>query len=151
MASQSRSLEYSGEFELDKLPREQVEHLYIEAARLAFADRNAYVGDPEYVEVPVRGLLSKDYAKQRAAFDQSTAKQCHVRLRQRRQGSLRLPTRPSIPLRPSKKMQEERKHTTHLTVSDREGNIVSYTYTIEDWGGNGMVVPGYGFLEQRTH
>ena len=43
-------------------------------------------------------------------------------------------------------MKEESNHTTHLTVSDKEGNIVAYTYTIEDWGGNGMVVPGYGFL-----
>jgi gamma-glutamyltranspeptidase/glutathione hydrolase len=37
-------------------------------------------------------------------------------------------------------------HTTHLTVSDKEGNVVSYTFTIESWGGSGIVVPGYGFL-----
>jgi gamma-glutamyltranspeptidase/glutathione hydrolase len=37
-------------------------------------------------------------------------------------------------------------HTTHLTVSDKEGNIVAYTFTIESWGGSGIVVPGYGFL-----
>ena len=141
----SEALNILENFELDKLPREQVEHLYIEAARLSFADRNAYVGDPEYVEVPVQGLLSKDYAKQRAAL--INPQQAMSRETAAAAGdpySFQQDT--SIPLRPSKKMQEERKHTTHLTVSDREGNIVSYTYTIEDWGGNGMVVPGYGFL-----
>jgi gamma-glutamyltranspeptidase/glutathione hydrolase len=37
-------------------------------------------------------------------------------------------------------------HTTHLTVSDKDGNVVAYTFTIESWGGSGIVVPGYGFL-----
>jgi gamma-glutamyltranspeptidase/glutathione hydrolase len=43
-------------------------------------------------------------------------------------------------------IQREGTHTTHLTVSDKEGNVVSYTFTIESWGGSGIVVPGYGFL-----
>jgi gamma-glutamyltranspeptidase/glutathione hydrolase len=43
-------------------------------------------------------------------------------------------------------MQKENAHTTHFTVSDKEGNVVSYTFTIESWGGSGIVVPGYGFL-----
>jgi gamma-glutamyltranspeptidase/glutathione hydrolase len=42
--------------------------------------------------------------------------------------------------------QPENTHTTHLTVSDKDGNVVSYTFTIESWGGSGIVVPGYGFL-----
>jgi gamma-glutamyltranspeptidase/glutathione hydrolase len=37
-------------------------------------------------------------------------------------------------------------HTTHLTVADKEGNVVAYTFTIESWGGSGILVPGYGFL-----
>ena len=53
----------------------------------------------------------------------------------------------TVPLRPAPaKLQQESAHTTHLTVSDKEGNIVSYTFTIESWGGSGIVVPGYGFL-----
>jgi gamma-glutamyltranspeptidase/glutathione hydrolase len=53
----------------------------------------------------------------------------------------------SFPLRPQQKLiQREGTHTTHLTVSDKEGNVVSYTFTIESWGGSGIVVPGYGFL-----
>jgi gamma-glutamyltranspeptidase/glutathione hydrolase len=41
---------------------------------------------------------------------------------------------------------KEGTHTTHLTVSDKWGNVVAYTFTIESWGGSGIVVPGYGFL-----
>jgi gamma-glutamyltranspeptidase/glutathione hydrolase len=58
----------------------------------------------------------------------------------------------SVPLRreavspQSAKLQLENAHTTHLTVSDKDGNVVSYTFTIESWGGSGIVVPGYGFL-----
>jgi gamma-glutamyltranspeptidase/glutathione hydrolase len=52
-----------------------------------------------------------------------------------------------VPLRPqSARLQLENAHTTHLTVSDKDGNVVSYTFTIESWGGSGIVVPGYGFL-----
>ena len=139
-------------FDTKKMSRQQVEHLYLEASRLAFADRNAYIGDPEFVDVPVAGLLSKDYSRQRAQLirlDQAASR-----------ANAALPgdpypfqQDPSIPLRPrafagseSKAVKQESNHTTHLTVSDKEGNIVAYTYTIEDWGGNGMVVPGYGFL-----
>ncbi|HEY5799595.1 MAG TPA: gamma-glutamyltransferase, partial [Burkholderiaceae bacterium] len=55
-------------YDLKAMPRAQAEHLYLEASRLAFADRNAYLGDPEYVEVPMAGLLSKAYAAQRRAL-----------------------------------------------------------------------------------
>jgi gamma-glutamyltranspeptidase/glutathione hydrolase len=54
---------------------------------------------------------------------------------------------PSTPLRPQAQRERwEGESTTHLTVSDKDGNIVSYTFTIESTGGNAMVVPGYGFL-----
>ena len=50
-------------------------------------------------------------------------------------------------LRPAvARLPREGAHTTHFTVADKEGNIVSYTFTIESWGGSGIVVPGYGFL-----
>ncbi|MBC3833195.1 gamma-glutamyltransferase [Undibacterium amnicola] len=139
-------------FDTKKMSRQQVEHLYLEASRLAFADRNAYIGDPEFVDVPVAGLLNKDYSKQRAQ---------QIRLDQAASRTLaalpgdpyQFQQDPSVPLRPRvfagsapAVVKEESNHTTHLTVSDKEGNIVAYTYTIEDWGGNGMVVPGYGFL-----
>jgi gamma-glutamyltranspeptidase / glutathione hydrolase len=130
-------------YDLKSMPRANAEHLYLEASRLAFADRNAYLADPEYVDAPVAGLLSKEFAAerrkqidvQRAAADVAAG---DPYLYQQDQ---------SIPLRPQPRpMQRENAHTTHFTVSDKDGNVVSYTFTIESWGGSGIVVPGYGFL-----
>ncbi|MGO4999516.1 gamma-glutamyltransferase [Oceanisphaera sp. W20_SRM_FM3] len=129
-------------FDLANMPRAEVEHLYLQASRLAFADRNAYVADPEYTDVPTLGLLSKDYAKARAKLMTGTA------LAKSDAGDPFLyQDDPSMPQRPaSSKLGHESLHTTHLAVSDREGNVVAYTFTIEDWGGSGIVVPGRGFL-----
>jgi gamma-glutamyltranspeptidase/glutathione hydrolase len=130
-------------YDLKSMPREKAEHLYLEASRLAFADRNAYLADPEFVEAPVAGLISKDYAARRRELINPA------------QASVQAPAGDpypfqndvSYPLRPNaNKLLAEGAHTTHLTVSDKDGNIVSYTYTIESWGGSGIVVPGYGFL-----
>ena len=130
-------------YDLKAMPREQAEHLYLEASRLAFADRNAYLADPEFVEAPVAGLLNKDYAARRRELINPN------------QASVQAPAGDpypfqndlSVPLRPNaNKLLAEGAHTTHLTVSDKDGNIVAYTYTIEAWGGSGIVVPGYGFL-----
>ncbi|MES2162001.1 MAG: gamma-glutamyltransferase [Pseudomonadota bacterium] len=130
-------------YDLKAMPKEKAEHLYLEASRLAFADRNAYLADPEFVEAPVAGLLNKDYAARRRELINPN------------QASVQAPAGDpypfqndvSVPLRPNaNKLLAEGAHTTHLTVSDKDGNIVSYTYTIESWGGSGIVVPGYGFL-----
>jgi gamma-glutamyltranspeptidase/glutathione hydrolase len=130
-------------YDLKSMPREKAEHLYLEASRLAFADRNAYLADPEFVDAPVAGLISKDYAARRRELINPE------------QASVQAPAGDpypfqndqSVPLRPNaNKLLAEGAHTTHLTVSDKDGNIVSYTYTIESWGGSGIVVPGYGFL-----
>jgi gamma-glutamyltranspeptidase/glutathione hydrolase len=130
-------------YDLKAMPRAKAEHLYLEASRLAFADRNAYLADPEFIDAPVAGLLSKDYAARRRELINPE------------QASVQAPAGDpypfqndvSVPLRPNaNKLIAEGAHTTHLTVSDKEGNIVSYTYTIESWGGSGIVVPGYGFL-----
>jgi gamma-glutamyltranspeptidase / glutathione hydrolase len=131
-------------YDLKAMSRTQVEHLYLEASRLAFADRDAYLADPEYVDAPVAGLLSKDYAAQRRTLiDASRAASRPVSAGD----PYPFQQDPSHPLRPtSRALQAESAHTTHLTVSDKDGNVVAYTFTIEDWGGSGMVVPGYGFL-----
>jgi len=132
-------------FDLKAMPRAQAEHLYLEASRLAFADRNAYLADPEYVDAPLTGLLSKDFAAQRRALIQPD---------RAAPGAVAagdpyaFQNDPSVPLRPRPSVQlaPESAHTTHLTVSDKDGNVVAYTFTIESWGGSGIVVPGYGFL-----
>jgi gamma-glutamyltranspeptidase/glutathione hydrolase len=129
-------------YDLKAMPRAQVEHLYLEASRLAFADRNAYLADPEFVDAPVVGLLSKPFAAQRRALIDA-----------RRAAGVAAAGDPytfqddqSIPLRPATALPREGAHTTHFTVADKDGNIVAYTFTIESWGGSGIVVPGYGFL-----
>lgn len=133
-------------YDLKTMPRARAEHLYIEASRLAFADRNAYLADPEYIDAPLAGLLSKDYAAVRRR---------KIDLERAADGAVaagdpypfqRDPSVPLAPTRASIRLAPESAHTTHLTVSDKEGNVVAYTFTIESWGGSGIVVPGYGFL-----
>ncbi|MBQ5964681.1 gamma-glutamyltransferase [Massilia sp. ZL223] len=129
-------------YELASMPRAQAEHLYLEASRLAFADRNAYLADPEYLDAPVAGLLSKQYAAQRRKLIQQRAA-ANVAAGD----PYIFQDDQSVPLRPqAQRMQPDSLHTTHLTVSDKDGNVVSYTFTIESWGGSGIVVPGYGFI-----
>ncbi|MDQ3740919.1 MAG: gamma-glutamyltransferase [Actinomycetota bacterium] len=115
-------------------------HLFLEASRLSFADRNAYLADPAFFRVPLRGLLSDDYAAERRAL-----------IDEERAGTS--PVAPGDPYpyergakTPKKSRGDRGRSTTHLVVSDRHGNVVSYTFTIESTGGNGIVVPGYGFL-----
>ncbi|NNG25572.1 gamma-glutamyltransferase [Telluria aromaticivorans] len=129
-------------FDLKGMPRARAEHLYLEASRLAFADRNAYLADPEYIDAPVAGILSKEYAAQRRSLiGAQAARKVSAGDPYSYQNDQSVPLRP-----PAVKMQRENAHTTHLTVSDKDGNVVSYTFTIESWGGSGIVVPGYGFL-----
>jgi gamma-glutamyltranspeptidase / glutathione hydrolase len=120
--------------DLGALPREQALHYYLEASRLAYADRGAFLADPGYVSVPLAQLLSDQFAAQRRARIAETAA-----------------TSPVPPGDPSAVTDTSASatrvgSTTNLTVSDRWGNVVDYTFTIEQTGGNGMVVPGYGFL-----
>jgi len=131
-------------YELGKMSRAQAEHLYLEASRLAFADRNAYLGDPEYVDAPIAGLLSKEFAaRRRALIDSRRAPAGPVAAGD----PYAFQSDASVPLRPAPvAQQKESAHTTHLTVSDKDGNIVAYTFTIESWGGSGITVPGHGFL-----
>ncbi|MES3022322.1 MAG: gamma-glutamyltransferase [Pseudomonadota bacterium] len=130
-------------YPLKTLPRANAEHLLIEASRLAFADRNAYLGDPEYVDAPVAGLLSKAYAARRRQFvsgQRAAAKPAAG-------DPYPYQNDASAPLRPQPaRLLAANMHTTHLSVSDKDGNVVSYTFSIEDWGGSGITVPGYGFL-----
>ncbi len=114
-------------FELSSMSREAALHLYLEASRYSFADRNAYLADPAYFDVPLSGLLSEEYAATRRALITDTAAPGAV------------PPGDPHPY-------EGAETTTHLTTSDRSGNVVSYTFTIESTGGSGLVVPGFGFL-----
>ena len=121
-------------YDLGALPREQALHYYLEASRLAYADRGAFLADPGYMSVPLAQLLSDQFAAQRRAKITETAATS--------------PSRAGDPSAVTDTSASTTRigSTTNLTVSDRWGNVVDYTFTIEQTGGNGMVVPGYGFL-----
>ncbi|MBD3882280.1 gamma-glutamyltransferase [Phormidium tenue FACHB-886] len=136
-------------FELNQLDRTKAWHSVIEAERLAFADRGAYLGDPEYVDVPVQGIASEGFAQtrrsqiaDRAPGDKDFRATAGNPLPFQTDPSPSLTTAPTA----AKIGDHEGLSTTHLTVSDRFGNVVSYTNTIESTGGTGIVVPGYGFI-----
>jgi gamma-glutamyltranspeptidase/glutathione hydrolase len=115
-------------------------HLFMEASALAYADRGAYLGDPAYVDVPVAGLLSPEFASvRRALIDPAATTPRPV------QAGDPLPYDDTPPPVTVPTIQRTGS-TTHLTVADDEGNVVSYTFTIEQIGGNAIVVPGRGFL-----
>ncbi|MGV4928480.1 gamma-glutamyltransferase (plasmid) [Streptomyces sp. BHT-5-2] len=127
--------------DLSHLTEQQYLHRYIEASRIAFADRGRWVGDPAQVNVPVKGLTSKRFAASR---------ECLINDRK----ALTSPLAPGDPRHPkpcgttgrAAPTTYEGENTTHLTVADKWGNIVSYTLTIEQTGGSGITVPGRGFL-----
>ncbi|GAA1597447.1 gamma-glutamyltransferase [Actinoplanes couchii] len=113
-------------------------HHYLEASALAFADRNRYVGAYSKKSV-LKKLISDDWAKQRACLiDPAKALVKPVPPGDLNGAGCTTATT-GAPV-------EEGQSTTNLTVADRWGNVVEYTFTIEATGGNTMVVPGRGFL-----
>ncbi|MFN0088523.1 MAG: gamma-glutamyltransferase [Blastocatellia bacterium] len=103
-------------------------HLLVEAMRRAFADRARFLGDPDFVSVPVSGLTSRKYADALAATIDpdraSTSESVHH----------------------GDPLPYESEETTHFTVVDKFGNVVSNTYTLNDSYGNKITVEGAGFL-----
>ncbi|MEA2264500.1 MAG: gamma-glutamyltranspeptidase / glutathione hydrolase, partial [Solirubrobacteraceae bacterium] len=129
-------------FDLGGADRALALHRYLEALRLAFADRNRYVGDPSYVDVPLAGLLSPAFAAGRRCAIGATALASPVAF-----GNPLAPlTGPCPPAAVAQASVAEGPSTNHLVVADREGNVVSYTSTIEQVAGSAIAVPGYGFL-----
>lgn len=103
-------------------------HLMAEAMKLAYADRSEHLGDPKFWEVPVEGLISKAYANDLNKMIN------------------RLATRPSDDIKPGQPNDFESEETTHFTVVDAEGNVVSNTYTLNFSFGSGIVAKGTGIL-----
>jgi gamma-glutamyltranspeptidase / glutathione hydrolase len=118
-------------------------HWYLESTALAFADRNAYVGDPAYVDVPTAELLSRDFGAERACL----LDPAHAATKPVPPGSPDGEYEPCATTVPAaQRPDHEGLSTTHLTAADRWGNVVAYTLTIEQTGGSGITVPGRGFL-----
>jgi len=104
-------------------------HLVLEAQKFAYEDRAKYLGDPDQVKIPLEKLTSKEYAKKKA-------------------GEIKFDEARSVP-----ELTDEAStsaaglgNTSHLSIRDEEGNVVSYTTTIEHTFGSAMVVPGWGFF-----
>ncbi len=103
-------------------------HVMAEAMKLAYADRAEYLGDPDYVAVPVKGLISKAYAEGlRAEISLTRA-------------------RPSAEIKALDPMPYESDQTTHFSIVDKDGNAVANTYTLNFSYGLGLVAEGTGIL-----
>ncbi|HED0788782.1 gamma-glutamyltransferase [Campylobacter jejuni] len=103
-------------------------HIMAEAMRQAYADRSEYMGDPDFVKIPLDKLTSKEYAKEIYA---------------------KIPKDKALPsskVKPGLGQIHEGHNTTHYSVLDSKGNAVSITYTINASYGSGAAVEGAGFL-----
>jgi gamma-glutamyltranspeptidase/glutathione hydrolase len=123
-------------------------HLVAEAERRAYADRNAYLGDPDFVANPLARLLDPAYlARRRATIDLTRATPAFST----RPGLEGLPEARPAGVTPAGTVPAgtapvERLETTHYVVADAQGNVVSNTYTLNGSYGSGIVVPGTGVL-----
>lgn len=103
-------------------------HHMAESMKLAYADRSEYLGDPDFVKIPVTGLTSKAYANEQVkTIDDNKA-------------------RLSSNIKPGKPQPYESDQTTHFSVMDKAGNAVAVTYTLNLNFGSGIVVEGTGIL-----
>ncbi len=103
-------------------------HHMAESMKLAYADRSEYLGDPDFVKVPLKGLTSKRYADQLAAGINPTQ------------------ARTAKDIKPGKPQPYESDQTTHFSVVDKAGNAVAVTYTLNTNFGSGIVAKGTGIL-----
>ncbi|MGX9461465.1 gamma-glutamyltransferase [Shewanella sp. A14] len=118
------------QFPIDKLGHNTANtlHLMAETMKYAYADRSEYLGDPDFVTVPVKQLTSKKYAKDIAskiAINKTT---------------------PSNEIKPGNLAPYESDQTTHFSVIDKWGNAVANTYTLNFSYGSGLVAKGTGIL-----
>lgn len=120
-------------------------HVMIEAMRLAFADRAVWMGDDDFVDVPAKGLVDDKYIALRSKLIDPGVHRPEVEADDPRPfDTAALPA--EVRLAALALPDEEGLNTTHFTVADRDGNIVTYTSTIESAWGTGLMVPGFGFL-----
>jgi gamma-glutamyltranspeptidase / glutathione hydrolase len=103
-------------------------HYLAEVMRRFYADRNEYLGDPDFVKNPIAGLLDSAYIrKRRDSIDPNQAT-------------------PSEQISPGLPAGKESTETTHYTIADEQGNVVAVTYTLNAGYGSAVTVPGAGFL-----
>jgi gamma-glutamyltranspeptidase/glutathione hydrolase len=132
---------------IERFPSDQLKpdslggiHLFAQASRLAFADRNKYVGDPSFIKVPVAGLLNGAYLKDRAKLIDTT----------RDSGEAAAGTPPMIKAEVEPGDTAEQEGTSHLSIVDDQGRVVSMTTTVEYLLGSEMMVGGFVLNNQLT-
>jgi gamma-glutamyltranspeptidase / glutathione hydrolase len=103
-------------------------HQMAEAEKLAYADRAAWLGDPDFVKIPLAGLISKTYAEHLRSLIASDR------------------ARPATDIRPGEPQRYESDQTTHFSIVDNTGNAVANTYTLNLPYGSGLVAEGTGVL-----
>jgi gamma-glutamyltranspeptidase/glutathione hydrolase len=128
-------------FDLSASGPETVEgwHLFIEASRLAYADRDHYVGDPAFADVPVEGLLDRVYLSERAGLidpNQAIAEAVHG-------------VPPGAPVQPED-TTDDAPGTSHFVIMDSDGDVVSMTTSVESPFGSGRMAGGFFLNNQLT-
>jgi len=128
-------------FELSQYPVNSLDaiHLLTQSSRLAFADRNRYIADSDFVSVPVTGLLAVDYLANRTSL-----------IDEKRDMGQALAGNPQARLVLADDNAIERPSTTHLVVVDKQGNAVSMTSSIENGFGSALMVQGFILNNQLT-
>tara|TARA_B100000767_G_scaffold86696_1_gene83342 strand:- start:6136 stop:7863 length:1728 start_codon:yes stop_codon:yes gene_type:complete len=107
--------------------------LLAEVMKYAYADRSKYLGDPDFFEVPIDELTSKGYAKK-------------INQKLKLFKFMTPPPSPSTSIEPGEYMRKESIETTHYSIADQYGNIISNTYTLNSSFGSGVTIEGTGIL-----
>ena len=118
-------------YDIGSIPWHGVEmiHLYAEAWKRAYADRNHYLADPDFVEMPLDRMTSTEYAAERASTIATSS------------------ATPSMEVGPGMEAgRDEGDNTTHYSIVDGDGNAVAVTTTINSWYGSKVTVTGAGFV-----
>ncbi|MCP4986623.1 MAG: gamma-glutamyltransferase [Colwellia sp.] len=128
-------------FDLSKFSPNSLQaiHLFTQSSRLAFADRNTYIADTDFVNVPVAGLLADDYLAKRASL-----------INNKRDMGQALAGKPQESIMLADDNAIERPSTTHLVVIDKQGNAISMTSSIENGFGSALMVEGFILNNQLT-
>ncbi len=115
-------------------------HLIAESMRLAYADRDYYLGDADFVSVPVRGLTDPNYLAARSKLISPTATMPHASAG----------TPPGVTMAFAKGAQMPESGTSHFVIVDHDGTAISYTSTIEGLFGSGLMTGGYFLNNELT-
>jgi len=113
-------------------------HVFAEASEMAYADRDLYVADPDFVEVPTRAMLGPDYLKSRAALISMESSPKDVKAGD------------PVNFKPGKDATPDKEGTSHFSIVDKWGNVVSMTTTVESLFGSQRMAGGFMLNNQLT-